>query len=108
MKGALDKKGKTPHCLHFADDDRLSTEDMSEILLASLSAGGMAFDRSQVEEMVAALWEDAGLVFPADYLDLPGLRSLLFSHEGLVEGLLKSMTALLMPPGIHSVFIYDY
>ena len=70
---------------------------MIDALQASLSASGMTFDQRQVEEMVGALWEDSGLDYPQDSLDINGLSTLLSSHEGLVEGLMKSMTAMLLP-----------
>ena len=71
---------------------------MAEALKASLSASKMTFDETQVQELVAALWEDAGLDSPTDSMDLNGLHTLLSQHEGLVEGLVKSITTLVLPP----------
>ena len=71
---------------------------MAEALKASLSASKMTFDETQVQELVAALWEDAGLDNLTDSMDLEGLHSLLSQHEGLVEGLVKSITTLVLPP----------
>ena len=71
---------------------------MAEALKASLSASKMTFDETQVQELVAALWEDAGLDGPTDSMDLNGLHTLLSQHEGLVEGLVKSITTLVLPP----------
>jgi len=80
------------------DDGGLSASDMAEALKASLSASKMTFDETQVQELVAALWEDAGLDNLTDSMDLAGLHALLSQHEGLVEGLVKSITTLVLPP----------
>lgn len=71
---------------------------MKKALKASLSANKMTFDEQQLGDLVEALWEDAGLWNKNDLLDLASFKALLESHEGLAEGLNKSITGLILPP----------
>ena len=43
------------------DDGRLEQDEMGDALKASLQENGMDFDTDQIGDLVAALWEDAGL-----------------------------------------------
>jgi hypothetical protein len=58
-------------------------------LRASLEENSMHFDQDQVRDLVAALWEDAGLEGTESCMELSHLRSQLARHRGLIQGLTK-------------------
>jgi hypothetical protein len=82
------------------DDGRLSGSDMIEALRASFAANKMsAQHEGQLEDLAIALWEDAGCTdLEDDHLTPQDWANLLQSHQGLAEGLLASITSLMLPP----------
>ena len=82
---------------HFCSDDGfLTTDDLAAALRASMQENNMKFDKEEIDELVLALWEDAGLT-EDELMALKNLRQILMRHDGLVAGLAKSLTAWLLP-----------
>jgi len=78
------------------DNGKLSASELAFVFKTSVSAMNKSYDEVQIKEIVEALWEDWGLDSHKDDLEISKVREMLSTHEGLSEGLTKSILQLVM------------
>ena len=80
------------------DDGQLMASEMAEALKASMSASKMTFDETQMQELVAALWDDAGLDSLYESMDLGMVSQItLACDQGTVHKLAHALFRLFDP-----------